>query len=308
MCMKTQNTDWNDINVAYQVAKLGTLTAAAETLNVHHSTILRRINNLEAELATRLFHRHARGYTVTEAGKLLMQVAENTHDSFELMLGQLQGKDTQLKGMLTITTINDFVPLLMPLVAEFKTIYPQIELNVAGESRIFKLEHGEAHISIRIGRKPQNPDYVVQPLPQVGTSLFASEAYIARKGLLQSINDTKEHHFIGMTDSFSRISYMRWMEENIPSNKIALRVNDFVHFISAIKAGIGAAPISCWIASKDKELKPLIATPPEWIHDLWLVTHRDVHRTPKVQAFNEFIKQRLKRDKNKMLHVATKTS
>ncbi len=45
--MAVKFEDWQDVKVAFEVARLGTLTAAAEALNVHHSTVLRRINNLE---------------------------------------------------------------------------------------------------------------------------------------------------------------------------------------------------------------------------------------------------------------------
>lgn len=53
--MAVKFEDWQDVKVAFEVARLGTLTAAAEALNVHHSTVLRRINNLEKNLNTRLF-------------------------------------------------------------------------------------------------------------------------------------------------------------------------------------------------------------------------------------------------------------
>ncbi|MGO2169571.1 helix-turn-helix domain-containing protein, partial [Pseudoalteromonas sp.] len=53
--MAIQFDDWQDVKVAFEVARSGTLTAAAEKLNVHHSTVLRRINNLEKSLNARLF-------------------------------------------------------------------------------------------------------------------------------------------------------------------------------------------------------------------------------------------------------------
>lgn len=48
-------TDWQDLKVAYTVAKLGTLSAAAEHLEIHHSTVLRRINSLEEALGRGYF-------------------------------------------------------------------------------------------------------------------------------------------------------------------------------------------------------------------------------------------------------------
>ena len=290
--MSTQKTDWNDINVAYHVAKYGTLTAAAEALDVHHSTVLRRVNALEEKLGTRLFHRHARGYVPTEAGELLTRVAENTQNGFDRMIGQLQGVDTQLTGTLVVTTVNSMVPTLVPILADFQAEYPEIKIEYAAESRIFKLEHGEAHISIRPGAKPKDPDYVVQHLASMATTLYGNAEYVAKRGLIQDLGDIGGHRFISTLQTFSNISFMRWMNENVTPEQIYFRVSDFTHLIPAVKAGLGAAPINCWLAATDTSLRPLIPPPPGWLYDVWLVTHRDMHRTSKVQAFNRFLKDR----------------
>jgi len=295
-----QGADWNDIHVAYQVALNGTLTAAAEALDVHHSTVLRRVNALEKQLDTQLFHRHARGYSPTEAGKMLMQVAENTQNDFDLLFGQLQGKDSQLSGTLIITTVDSMTETLIPLLAEFQKLYPDIKLEFRAEGRILKLEYGEAHVSIRPG-KPKDPDYVVQALAQHAITFYGSKAYVKSHGLMNSLNDIEGHRFISTIDPYSIVNFMEWLNENIPPEQIHFRANSFSGFVPAIKAGFGAAQISCWVASKDKSLVPLLPPPKQWIQHLWLVTHRDMHRTSKVQAFTQFIKQRCAKDQSLML-------
>ena len=60
--------NWDEIRTAYQVARIGTVSGAAEALGVHHATVIRHIDALEASLGVKLFQRHARGYTPTEAG------------------------------------------------------------------------------------------------------------------------------------------------------------------------------------------------------------------------------------------------
>ena len=60
--------NWDEIRTAYQVARMGTVSGAAEVLGVHHATVIRHIDALEARLGVKLFQRHARGYTPTEAG------------------------------------------------------------------------------------------------------------------------------------------------------------------------------------------------------------------------------------------------
>ena len=52
---------WTELRTAYQVAKLGTVSAAAERLGFHRATVNRHIDILEAELGARIFIRHARG-------------------------------------------------------------------------------------------------------------------------------------------------------------------------------------------------------------------------------------------------------
>ena len=64
--------NWDEIRTAYQVARLGTVSGAAEVLGVHHATVIRHIDALEKRLGAKLFQRHARGYTPTEAGRDLL--------------------------------------------------------------------------------------------------------------------------------------------------------------------------------------------------------------------------------------------
>ena len=66
--------NWDEIRTAYQVAQMGTVSGAAEVLGVHHATVIRHIDALEGRLGVKLFQRHARGYTATEAGEDLLRV------------------------------------------------------------------------------------------------------------------------------------------------------------------------------------------------------------------------------------------
>lgn len=292
MCMNAQNIDWQAIQTAYQVAQSGTLSAAADALGIHHSTVLRRINSLEKAFGTPLFYRHPRGYVPTEAGQLLTQAAEQSHEQFDRLLGQLQGQDVQLSGTLMITTVNTMADLLMPMLADFQQLYPKIRLEYAADSRIYKLEHGEAHVSIRPGTKPNDPDYVVQPLGHLATTLYGNSRYLAQHGLIESLDDVLGHHFISTSAPYSMVPFMHWLNNDVAPEQIVLRCNDFNSFLPAVRAGLGAAPLHCWQAEQESGLYPLLPPPPPWQIPLWLSTHRDLHRTPKVQAMSQFLKQR----------------
>lgn len=289
-----QISDWSDIHFAYQVARLGTLSAAADALGVHHSTVLRRIDALEKRLNTRLFHRHARGYVATDAGKLVLQVAEHTQDEFDRLIGQLAGADQQLSGNLVITTVTSFATQITPVLAEFQKLHPEIHLEYVADPRIFKLEYGEAHVSIRPGTQPKDPDYVVQRLRTMPTTLYASASYIKQHGAMKTLRDIGTHRFIASVSPLSNISYMRWINENIPAEQIYYRASDFLSMMLASENGMGITPANCWIADNNRKIQRLLDPPQEWHEELWLVTHRDIHRTPKVQALTQFLKEKLR--------------
>ncbi len=64
---------WDEIRTAFHVARVGTVSGAADALGVHHATVIRHIDALEGQLGVKLFQRHARGYTSTEAGNDLLK-------------------------------------------------------------------------------------------------------------------------------------------------------------------------------------------------------------------------------------------
>ncbi|OYD23351.1 LysR family transcriptional regulator [Oceanimonas baumannii] len=290
--MNAQPDDWHEIHTAYQVARLGSLSAAAQQLEVHHSTVLRRINALETRMGARLFHRHPRGYVATEAGRALLAAAAQAEQAFSVMRARVNESET-LAGTLILTSVNNLVPYLTPLLAEFQQLHPNIRLEYAADSRVFRLEQGEAHVGIRSVFKPDHPDYVVQRLTRATGTLYANREYLRRHGHMSSLEDLAGHRFIGTTRPCSSSMYMRWMEANVPAEQVRYRVQDFTGFIPALQAGLGCGPLSCWHASLAPELQPLLPPPGEWAHDLWLTSHGDMHRSAKVQAFTGFLKARI---------------
>jgi len=285
--------DWNNLHYALAVARAGTLSGAALELEVSHSTVLRRIDALEKALDTRLFHRHARGYVPTEAGRLLMSAAENMQDQLDQLVGRVQGVDEQLSGTLIITTVANLVPQLMPIMRSFQRQNPQVRLQVISDRRQLRLEHGEAHIGIRPGARPTAPDYVVQAGITMQNTLYASEGYIRECGPLKSLQDIEGHRFISAVEDMPFIPYIDWVSRSVPEAQVVFRCNEFGPFEEAARCGVGIAALHCWSGENNPDLRRMLPPPESWHTDLWLVTHRDMHRTRKVQLFLDWIKKAL---------------
>ena len=181
------------------------------------------------------------------------------------------------------------MPLLTPMIAEFQHQNPDIRVNLVVDARIFKLEHGEAHISLRPGAKPKDPDYVVQHLQTMKESLYASPAYLQRYGAMKNLADYHGHRFLASTRSMPNIPSQHWLEQNIPESQVYFRVSDVLGLHYAAEQGLGIAPLNDWMAAAFN-VQRLFQSPADWCTNVWLVTHRDMHRTAKVQAFARFIK------------------
>ena len=110
---------WAELRTAYQVAKLGTVSAAANALGFHRATVNRHIDALEEEMGARIFIRHARGYTLTELGEDVLRVAQKTEELIDDLAGRVQGGKAALEGELKLTILAGFAELLMKPISDF---------------------------------------------------------------------------------------------------------------------------------------------------------------------------------------------
>src|SRR6266704_1679871 len=73
--------DWDDVRYFLAVARGGSVRAAAAHLGVNHSTVLRRIAQLEERLGAHLFEKLPSGYRLTAAGEEVLELADRMEAS-----------------------------------------------------------------------------------------------------------------------------------------------------------------------------------------------------------------------------------
>lgn len=282
--------NWDGIKTAYHVARLGTVSGAAEALGVHHATVIRHIDALEEQLGVKLFQRHARGYTATEAGDDLLRVAQATEDQFNQLAGRIKGRGMDVSGDLVVTSLSSLSGQLAPLLTEFQQTYPDLNVRFLTGDRLFRLEYGEAHVAIRAGAPPNQPDNVVQHLIDHPVGAYASRAYVAAHGIPTGPEDYGKHRFIGADDADSRAPFYVWMRDNVPDHSVRFRCTDSKASEAALVAGGGIGFLPEALAKDHPDLVEIHPPRDAWKSPLWLVTHVDLHRTLKVQTLLAFIK------------------
>jgi DNA-binding transcriptional LysR family regulator len=286
--------NWDEIRTAYQVARHGTVSAAAEVLGVHHATVIRHIDALEGRLGVKLFQRHARGYTATEAGEDLMRVGQATDDQFGQLEGRIKGRGSDVSGELVITSLHSIAPLLSPVLVEFQDEYPDLLIRYLTDDRVFRLEYGEAHVAVRAGAAPQEPDNVVQPFGALQVGLYAAQSYIDKFGKPKSVDDFKGHRFVSGDSVKTRAPFQQWLLDIADRDTHMFRGSDPRALETAVIAGAGIGFLPRYIGEARDDVVEVMEPLPEWHGPMWLVTHVDLHRTVKVQTFLSFLKDRAK--------------
>lgn len=271
--MGDTHQDWDDLRVALAVARAGTVSGAAAALGLHHATVIRRVDALEQRLGLRLFQRAARGYVCTAAGQVLLDAGGGIEERIAQMQARMTGEAAAVEGVLVLTALPDLGWLVMPRLAALTAANPGLRIDYRTDARLFRLDAGEAHVAIRAGKRPAEPDYVVQPFEVVRFALYGAPGKrwrpaTARYILPEDVGPSRGAPF------------MPWIEKHAPPASRILTSNEPGALKAAIAAGLGFGFLPRARAGRLNE----VMHRPEWDSRLWLVTHVDLHRSPKVQA------------------------
>ncbi|MDO5612865.1 MAG: LysR family transcriptional regulator [Paracoccus sp. (in: a-proteobacteria)] len=285
--MPTNN--WDEIKSALYVARHGALTHAAQRLGVHHSTVLRHVEALEQRLGTRLFYRHNRGYTLTPAGRRFMDVADRMEQTAaEIVMAAELEQDVQ--GALVMTT----VPILSGIVADAADYllrdHPGLSVRAVTVTQLLRLEMGEADIALRPGQRPEEQDYVVTPMPPVAFALYASRLYPERHPGLTN-RPLSAQRYISTEGEELRADHYRWLSDHVPPEQIVAVSADPATRLQILVRGAGCGFLPVRTADRVGTLIQLAPPRREWALPMWLLTHRDTHRTARVSAAVRVLKR-----------------
>lgn len=286
--------NWDEIRTAFQVARLGTVSGAAEVLGVHHATVIRHIDALERRLGAKLFQRHARGYTPTESGRDLLAVAQTTEEQFAHLVSRIKGQGETVAGELVVTSIAGLADLLTPVMVSFQDKFPEVRVRFLTDMRVFRLDYGEAHVAIRAGSAPEDPDNVVQPLTRMQAGLYAARSYVERHGRPASEAEFAGHRFVCTDAEVTRAPFHRWLRATVQPDQITYAATEVAALEQAVRQGAGIGFMMSIRAMEDPDLVEILPPRPEWESQLRIVTHVDLHRTRKVQAFLGHLKDAAK--------------
>jgi DNA-binding transcriptional LysR family regulator len=287
---------WDDFRLIKAIADQRALPAAATALGLNHSTVFRRLGQIEEALGLKLFERHRSGYVATPAGDEMAQLAERVDGDISAFELRLAGQDITPAGEVRVTT-NDtlLVDLLTPVFAAFLKQCPDIRLDVLLSNQSLNLSKRDADVAIRATDNP--PETLVgRKAARIAWALYGRAADFSDAEAVE-IESLWEQRWVSLGEQFTALKAVRYLARHVAPERIVYKVNTVLGLSEAVEAGIGIGFLPCFIADRKPGLTRLAAPDPGFSADLWLLTHPDLRHSPRVRLFLDFLAGELGRMK-----------
>lgn len=280
--------DWENLRYFMAVARNGTVSGAAKELGVSHSTVLRRVEQFEKILDSKLFKRLQRGYELTRAGQQLYTDGQSIESEIDQLMSQAEGHYDVTGGKLRISQPEIGILSIYPLYAEFQRQHPEITLEVHSTMATHNINQQEVDIVLRIADTP--PELLVgRCLGEIKARIYASKHYLKRLPKNHTIND---YDWISWQMTANGTA-SEWFKENISDPRIVLHAESMPDVVSAVLSGMGVGFLSSHEARKHKSLVELFDGLTVGEFKLWILTHRDLRNSERVKTFMRFMAEHL---------------
>lgn len=286
-----------------KVAETGSFTRAARTFDVPPSSLSRRVADLEKSLGATLLIRSTRMVKLTEVGQIY-------YNEIQEILSRLEHSDETVRsyqanpmGQLRISSMVGFGErILMPLLAEFSEMYPEIVLDVSLSDELSTLGRDEVDIAIRGGYAPNERVLAIRLMDNEFIPV-AAPGYLAEMGAPASVMDLQHHkglYFRTPTGPSSWLCELNGQWHDVSAPAVAISNNGRWLAEKAV-AGQGILMSPRWALAtylESGELQELVFDPVLRITQnadmaVYLLYQKQRYLVPKIKAAVDFLVARI---------------
>lgn len=288
--------NWNDLVFFLELARQGRLMPAARRLKVDHTTVSRRISELEKDLAVKLFERKPDGFVLTEDGHRLLAIAEKMEVLGISVVETIRSAPSEVAGKVRLATMEGIASYyLTDKLVEFNILHPDILIELVTERHLINLTRREADVSISFV-PPIGPRLSVRKAGTFRLGLFASPAYLERRGAPGAIADLTAHDFVDYVVDLVAIAKVHWLLDVVEPEHVVFRSTSMAVQQNAVAAGLGIALLPLFSAKTDARLVPVLRDKVSVERELFISVHEDIQFMGRIRALTRFLADLFKRD------------
>ena len=288
---KARSLAWDDFRLINAIETARTLPAAAAVLGLDHSTVFRRLRQIEVQLGTPVFERSPGGYVPTAVGVEIAALAARVDEDITAVLRRVAGQSPSPAGEVRIATSDALLfDLLLPLLAEFRQACPEVRLDLVTGNTALNLARRDADVAIRATATP--PETLVgRKVGQIAWAAYgvASQTAPGTEAALFALDAP----WVGFGDALTGLTAASYFRAHVPEHRIVCRFDTVAGLVAGIEAGLGHGLLPCFIGDRHPSLARLLPALASSSTDLWLLTHADLRNLPRIRVLMDFLGQRL---------------
>ncbi|MBO1904038.1 LysR family transcriptional regulator [Microvirga sp. 3-52] len=283
-----KNLAWDDFRLIKAIADVRSLPAAAALLGINHSTVFRRLGQIEEALGAKLFERHRSGYTLTTPGEEMVALAQRMDDDITAFTRKMAGREITPAGEVRVTT-NDslLIHLLTPLFVKFRKTYPDLRLDVVLANQELNLSKRDADVAIRATDSPPE-NLVGRRAATIAWALYGRADDFPDPQTLDP-ESLYDRDWVSLGDNLAMLKAVRFVREHVPPERIGYKVNTVLGLAEAVEQGLGIGHLPCFIGDARPGLVRIGPLNPDFSAGLWLLTHSDLRQSPRVRVLLDFL-------------------
>jgi DNA-binding transcriptional LysR family regulator len=299
--------NWDDMRVFLALARSETLARAAAIVGQDATTIARRIQRLEAALATTLFEHGATGQSLTESGHRLLAHAEAMEAGARAVQQQAE-EGAGLGGTIRISVSEGFGQGFMaPRLAAFAEAHPGVALDLIASTGFLNPSRREADIAIMLAR-PKGGPLIAAKLTDYRLGVYASEATLAANGPVESVEALTQRRLVGYVPDLIYAPELRYLAEVDERLEPAIRSSSITAQARLIASGAGCGILPCFLGDATPGLVRVLAQEVAIERSFWLVVHRDMRRVARIEAFIAWLREAVAAAQPSLLGMAPRIS
>jgi DNA-binding transcriptional LysR family regulator len=264
--------NWDDLRVFLHAARAGNLSQTAKRLRLDHSTVSRRIAQMEASLGVAVFE--------------VIAIREEAS----------AGDTEALVGTVRLATMEGIASLyLAERFANLRRTAPQLTVELITSAQTVYVHKREADLFVSFFQPP-GPGLISERIGKFRLGLFASQAYLDSHGMPASLRDLQDHWFVSYVGDLIQVESVRWLADVIEEPKVAFHSNSMIAQMNAAAGGLGIVMLPSFATNNRPDLIPVLPGIATTAREVWLNVHGDLQFAPRIRAVRAFLKNTLKRD------------
>lgn len=280
--------NWDDIRIFLEIERTGRLSRAAKRLGVSHTTIARRIRQMEAKFGCHLFEPADDGLVLTSAGQQVFQKAiemEQAAIDISDRLSRLNGKN---KGRIRVGAPDGFGnAVLSHILSQLVKENPGTEVEFVPVPASHKLWRRDVDIAISLDR-PLSGQVIMRKLTDYDLQLYAGPGFFDQRPPPTCRTDLQNYPFVGYIDELLYTPELDFNRAILPDLDVVYRASTVKAQFDAVKYGVGLGVLPCFMA-RNTELLPVLSDQIKFVRTYWLLFPEEYRLLSHIQLVSNYI-------------------